>query len=373
MQDVDEIDIATREGRRRLRRARYRRRLMIVTVMVGLLLAATGALAAFMREGGSEEDHPVAETDRANSPRVLPGEKKEATASSSQKSRLLASETTATPAKRDGEPEDKPAPEEWLDVLVLGVDQRPGAAEGSTSHSDTMMLVRVSPRTGQIRLLSVPRDLLVEVQPGVEDRINTAYLEGGTRRAMAVMEDLSGITIDHYAVVDFEGFKDVIDAMGGVALKVGNPIRIGIEGQRVYIPPGRQKLDALEALAYARYRGTECGDLDRIRRQQRLIAALRDQALEWNTITELPGIVRVVYENVETNLGFVQAISVGRALVGHSEAGRMRSYQLRGEPEILPNGDAVLVPNEQANERILEKFRNDSRPNKSKRDPSSGC
>jgi LCP family protein required for cell wall assembly len=222
-------------------------------------------------------------------------------------------------------------------------------------------------------LLSVPRDLLVEEQPGVKDRINAAYLDGGTRRAMAVMEDLTGITIDHHAIVDFEGFQDVIDAMGGVTLKVGNPIRIGIDGQRVYIPPGRQELDGLEALAYARYRGTACGDLDRIRRQQRLIAALREQALEWNTITKLPGIVRVMYENVETDLGFVQAISLGRALVGHSEGGRMRSYQLKGEPEILPNGDAVLVPNEQVNERILEKFRNDDRAKSSRRDSSSGC
>jgi anionic cell wall polymer biosynthesis LytR-Cps2A-Psr (LCP) family protein len=104
-----------------------------------------------------------------------------------------------------------------------------------------------------------------------------------------------------------------------------------------------------------------------------LIAALRQQALEWNTITKLPGIVRVIYENVETNLGFVQAVSLGRALVGHSEEGRMRTYQLKGEPEILPNGDAVFVPNERANERILEKFRNDSRAKKPRRDSTSGC
>jgi hypothetical protein len=155
MQDVNEIEITTRAERRRLRLERYRRRLMIVTVLVGLLLATTGALAAFIREGGSEEGHPVAKTDRANSPSLLPEEGKASTAPSAEKSRLLASETTQ--AKRGGEPtpepEDKPAPdekvaEESLVVLVLGVDQRPGAAEGSTSHSDTMMLVRVSSQTG---------------------------------------------------------------------------------------------------------------------------------------------------------------------------------------------------------------------------------
>ena len=364
MKDVNAIDIATRAERRRLRHARYRRQLMIVAVLVGLLLVTAGALTAFIGKGGSEEGHPVAKTEKARS---------------------LASETTqATLTKQRGTPThelaDKQAPEETreiaeksLVVLVLGVDRRPGAAQGSTSHSDTMMLVRVSPQTGRIRLLSVPRDLLVEVEPGVKDRINTAYLDGGTQRATAVMENLTGITIDRHAIVDFGGFEDVIDAIGGVTVKVGNPIRIGIDGQRVYIPPGKQELDGLEALAYARYRDTACGDLDRIRRQQRLIAALREQVLAWNTITRLPGIVRVMYENVETDLGMVQAISLSRALVGQGNNGGMKSYQLKGKPEILPNGDAVLVPNEQANERILEKFRNEVPAKNSRRGTSSRC
>jgi polyisoprenyl-teichoic acid--peptidoglycan teichoic acid transferase len=218
----------------------------------------------------------------------------------------------------------------------------------------------------------------VEVEPGVEDRINTAYLYGGTERATAVIENLTGISIERYAVVDFGGFEDVIDALGGVTLEVEQPIRVGIDGRRVYIPAGRQELDGLEALAYARYRGTACGDLDRIRRQQRLVAALRDQALGWDTITKLPGIVKVMHENIDTNLGIVQAISLGRALVGRGEDGGMKSYQLKGKPEILPNGNQVLEPDEQANERILENFRNDGptgpRQDQAPRDDSSyGC
>jgi LCP family protein required for cell wall assembly len=303
---------------------------VVVAVLVGLLFA-TGAFTGIVREGGgSEADHTA----------------------------VKAGEVQST----------SDAPEESLNVLVLGVDRRPSDAEGSTSHSDTMMLVRVSPQTGRIKLLSVPRDLLVEVKPGVEDRINTAYLYGGTQRATAVMENVTGITIDRYAIVDFGGFEDGINALGGVTLEVGHPIRIGIDGHRVYIPPGRQELNGLEALAYARYRGTACGDLDRIRRQQRLVAALREQALGWNTITKLPAVVKVMHENVETNLGIEQAISLGRALVGHGKSGGMRSYQLKGKPDILPNGNAVLVPVEQANERILDNFRIDGPTKNSKHD-----
>ena len=319
--DVHELDTRTRAGCYRFGRLRYRRRLLIVAVLVGLFFAPA-AFASIVREGGgSEADHPAVKAGEVRSSSV--------------------------------------APEEALNVLVLGVDRRPSDAEGSTSHSDTMMLVRVSPQTGRIKLLSVPRDLLVEVKSGVQDRMNTAYLYGGTQRATAVMENLTGITIDRYAIVDFGGFEDVIDALGGVTLEVGEPIRVGIDGRRVYIPPGRQELDGLEALAYARYRGTACGDLDRIKRQQRLVGALREQVLGWNAITKLPAIVKVMHENVDTDLGIEQAISLGRALVGHGKSGGMRSYQLKGKPEILPNGDAVLVPNEQANEKILENFRGD--------------
>jgi anionic cell wall polymer biosynthesis LytR-Cps2A-Psr (LCP) family protein len=106
---------------------------------------------------------------------------------------------------------------------------------------------------------------------------------------------------------------------------------------------------------------------------------LREQALQWNTITELPRIVKIMNENVDTNLEIVQAISLGRTLVGHGADGEMRSAQLKGKPEILPNGGAVLVPDEQANASILEGFRYDGpqvrRSDRVPRpgDPSSKC
>jgi LCP family protein required for cell wall assembly len=369
-----EIDTRTpRTERLRWRRAQNRkRRLMVVAVLVGFF-AATGAYAGIVQEGvGSEAGHHSAKAGEGRSPGVAPYEAQVSTAPSVEQARdrvheakegLVASRRSEPTRDPAGKPAPKEMPkiaeEDSLNVLVLGVDRRPSAGEGSASHSDTMMLVRVSPQTGRVKLLSVPRDLFVEVRPGVEDRINTAYLYGGTERATVAMEDLTGIPIDRHAIVDFGGFEDAIDALGGVTLKVGEPIRLGIEGRRVYIPAGRQELDGLEALAYARYRGTACGDLDRIRRQQRLIAALREQALGWNTITKLPSIVKVTHENVDTDLGIVQAISLGRALVGRGKDGGMRSYQLKGEREILPNGDEVLLPREQANERILEKFRHD--------------
>jgi polyisoprenyl-teichoic acid--peptidoglycan teichoic acid transferase len=387
MKNSNGVATATRAERRRWRRRRHIRRLMVVALM-GVLCFAAGVLAEVLEINRDPEGGYSVRVARAvYAPGGASEEKRKYALPWAEKARLLASKTAQGPVEARGrsihdEPADKQVSEETregaeehLDVLVLGVDRRPSASEGATSHSDTMMLVRVSPQTGRIRLLSVPRDLLIDVEPGVQDRINTAYLDGGTPLATEVMEELTGVTIDRYAIVDFDGFEDSIDALGGVTLEVEQPIRIGLDGRRVYIAPGRQELDGLEALAYARYRGTACGDLDRMKRQQRLVAALREEVLGWNTITRLPDIVRVMRGNVDTNLGVVQAISVGRALVGNGKVGGMRSYQLKGKPEILPNGDAVLVPDEQANERILEKFRGDGPARDSgqaERQPSKG-
>jgi polyisoprenyl-teichoic acid--peptidoglycan teichoic acid transferase len=244
-------------------------------------------------------------------------------------------------------------PEGPLNVLVLGVDKRPGSeVEGAGSRTDTIMLVQVVPETGDVKLLSVPRDLLVEIEPGTQDRINAAYSYGGIEQTMGALQGYARVPIEHYAVVDFEGFKDVINAMGGVEMDVEDeiPPKYGIKD-------GIQTLNGAQALFYARYRKTDGGDLDRIERQQRLIAALRSKALGWDTVTKLPEISRVMNRNVETNLGFDQGLSFGRLLINRGRNAQMTSAQLKGTPETLDNGNQVLVPNREANEAILAEFR----------------
>ena len=158
--------------------------------------------------------------------------------------------------------------------------------------------------------------------------------------------------VDHYAVVDFEGFRDVINAMGGVEVDVEDevPPKYGIED-------GLQTLNGQQTLFYARYRGTSGGDLDRIKRQQQLLAALRAKMLRWNTVTTLPSMLRIANENVDTDLGLFQAISLGRALVLRGGEGDLTAVQLKGYPETLDNGAQVLLPDWEANEEILQDFR----------------
>src|SRR5215207_6412641 len=107
-----------------------------------------------------------------------------------------------------------------FNVLVLGVDTRPYSEEMG-SRTDTIMLVQVVPKTGDVKLLSVPRDLYVEVEPGRKDRINAAYNYGGIDETVDALENYAGVPIEHYAIVDFQGFSEIIEAMGGVKVDVG--------------------------------------------------------------------------------------------------------------------------------------------------------
>ena len=239
-------------------------------------------------------------------------------------------------------------------ILILGVDKRPegdSAVEGV--RADTIMLARVYPKSGDIKLVSIPRDLLVEVSPSEENKINAAYAYGGASETRSAVEHFANVRVDHYAVMDFAGFEQVVDAMGGLKIDVD-------ENQA---PPywkvkdGVQWLGGRKALIYARYRDTPGGDLDRIRRQQEIMAALRSKAFRWRSVERLPRITRAVARNVETDMSLTRMASLGKAFSKHGRNSVMTATQLEGTPDTLPNGSEVLVPNDVENELILRDFR----------------
>jgi polyisoprenyl-teichoic acid--peptidoglycan teichoic acid transferase len=388
-----------RSKRSRFMRARYRRRRLLAVLALGCLFFGIGTQAAVFLK--AEEAGSAGAVETTESPGfvptafegllaqgdsgTIPAEEarapertKDLAASSNReptdetkdqsarKAALEARREARLEAKREAAKEARQeaariaaareaeqASDEPLDVLVLGVDRRPSSAEGESTRSDTMMLVRVIPATGEVKLLSVPRDLYVEVKSGEKNRINTAYAYGGVENARAVMEDLTEVDIDNYVIVDFEGFEQVIDAMGKVRVDVGT----GVFPASWNMGEGFERLNGHKALKYARYRGTPGADLDRIDHQQKLLAALRRQALRWDTVTRLPAIIKVTNENVNTDLGILQVIPLARALVLNGENNKMASAELEGKPTSMPDGEQVLVPDEEANEDILQEFR----------------
>src|SRR5215210_3105826 len=356
-----------RSKRSRWNRARYRRRRFFAVLVLACLFFGIGTQAAAYFEpentqaassanrakAVNETERLAASREKKPPPETVDRPTRKAAKEDRQEAAREARKEAAKATKQEAIKDAEEASGDPLDVLVLGVDRRPDAGEDSSTRSDTMMLVRVVPASGEVKLLSVPRDLYVEVESGKKDRINSAYAYGGIDQARSVMEDLTGVEIDNYVIVDFEGFEKVIDAIGGVRVDVGS----GVFPKQWNMGEGMEHLNGYKALKYARYRGTPRADLDRIDHQQKLLAALRRQALRWNTVTKLPGAIKVANENVDTDLGVMQVIPLARALVFNGKDTKMESAELQGSPIYLSDGAQVLAPDDEANDAILEDFR----------------
>ncbi len=170
-------------------------------------------------------------------------------------------------------------------VLILGSDVRTGggAPGDDPGRSDTAMLVRLDPETDQIAMLSIPRDLRVDI-PGVGvDKFNAAYSYGGTKLTVQTIKQLTGLEINNVVNVGFQGFADVIDAIGCVYVDVdrhyfndNSTVSYAEQYATIDIEAGYQKLCGYDALDFARYRHTD-SDLVRAARQQDLIGEVRNR------------------------------------------------------------------------------------------------
>ena len=214
-----------------------------------------------------------------------------------------------------------------LNVLVLGVDTRPDEPGDGEPHGyHHARAGGAEDRRRQAALCT--RDLFVEVEPGERDKINAAYNYGGVDETIDALENYSGVPVDHYAVVDFEGFERVIDAMGGVRVDVGD----GQFPEKWRMGEDVQRLNGHKALIYARYRGTPGADLDRMQRQRELVGALRSEALRWHTVKTLPEIMEVMNENVQTDLDLDGAITLGQVLIRRGKTRRDDLPATQGHP-----------------------------------------
>jgi len=172
-------------------------------------------------------------------------------------------------------------------ILLIGSDHR--WAGGSGARSDTIMLARIEPARHRIALLSIPRDLYVEIPGHGHDRINMAYHDGGERLLTRVVGDTFGVEIDHFVEVDFHGFKDLVSDLGGIYVPVDQRYynrNIGTAATNyanIDLQPGYQKLDGQQALAFARYRHDD-NDFVRAARQQLLLSIVAHDVLSgsWN-------------------------------------------------------------------------------------------
>lgn len=253
-------------------------------------------------------------------------------------------------------------------VLILGLDRRP--EQGTVVRSDTMMVLTAYPPEAHVGLLSIPRDLYVEIPGHGTSRINTAHFWGeseatgnGPPLAMATVEQNFGVPMHHYVRVDFEGFRAVIDAVGGIDVVVEEPIVDATYPTedygtiRIEIPAGPQHMDGEMALWYARSRHGS-SDFDRARRQQEIVMALVRRMLQPGAWPRLPAVYQAVRSNVDTDMGIGDLLLLFAAL---EEAGPEGiEHHVIGpemtQPWTTPTGGAVLLPRWELIHPLVEGF-----------------
>jgi LCP family protein required for cell wall assembly len=246
---------------------------------------------------------------------------------------------------------------ERINILLLGVDQRPD--EEGPWRSDTIIIVTVDPRSMTAGALSIPRDLYVEVPGYDEQRINMAhflgdayhYPGGGTGLAMKTIEYNFGIPMHYYIRVNFQGFRDIVDYLGGVTINVDKEIwdHRYPDGQygytTIHIPAGRQLMDGRMTLQYARTRHSGT-DFDRLRRQQEVLMAIRSKALRLDLIPKIPMLASTLGYTVKTNLQLGEVITLAQ-IASQIDAEDIRFGvidETMTVPIVLDNGADVLFP-----------------------------
>lgn len=198
-----------------------------------------------------------------------------------------------------------------LNVLLLGTDAR---EEEKVARTDTMILVSVDKKTNRIAMLSIPRDTRVDIPGSGLNKINDAHVYGGTKLACETVSNLLGVPVDYYMLVRFEGFKDIVDALGGVDFEVRQDMDYYPES--IHLKKGQQRLDGDKALQFVRFREYPNGDIERAQQQQRFLKALVEQTLQSKNVIKLPKLAYNINKYSDTNLGLTQMIKLAKAAKG---------------------------------------------------------
>ncbi len=192
--------------------------------------------------------------------------------------------------------------------------------------SDTMLMMRFDPEDERIAVMSIPRDTRTNVG-GEVTKINEANRRGGPAlSAQAASELMGGLGIDRYIRINVQGVEKLIDALGGVEVNVPKDMKYQDDSQHLYInlKAGTQRLNGDQAMQFLRYRYDDQGDIGRVQRQQMLMSALVEQALNPTTIARLPKILSVIQSHVDTNLSVEELV----ALVGYGAQSNRSDIQM---------------------------------------------
>ena len=258
-----------------------------------------------------------------------------------------------------------------INFLLVGSDRRP---TGTSHRTDTLLIAVVWYKEGQVSLISIPRDTWLYIPTVGMQRINTAYQSGEgvyTGGGMGLLKDTIlqnfGIRIDHTAMVEFDGFRRIVDTLGGIDVPISCPytdwrlISPGLDENDennwwLYtVGPGQIHMDGDLALWYARSR-SKSSDFDRGRRQQEVIRTIFQKALQTGTFTKIPQLYNDFSSTVVTDMSLGDMLSLAPYAVNFTNA-NIRSYYIRPPyvlPWTTPGGAAVLLPQDSLSSMLVE-------------------
>jgi LCP family protein required for cell wall assembly len=245
-------------------------------------------------------------------------------------------------------------PEGTVNIIILGSDQRPYEYGHRT---DTMMLLSLDPRAGTAKLLSFPRDLYVFIPGWRMDRINTADPNGGPERVAQTLLYNFGLEVHHWVRVNFWGFTQAVDSLGGIDVEVGAGLRDECGGIYWNYGQGTYHMDGFTALCYVRMRHVT-GDFDRMRRQQEVVLAVFDRVLTLDGLSRAPELYAQFGSLVETDMEIDDILSLlPLAAKLSSDPSKIERYEIgasMGELWRVPySGASVILPKWEPIESML--------------------
>ncbi|MDA2234853.1 LCP family protein [Bacillus cereus] len=285
-----------------------------------------------------------------------------------------------TREKSDLRNEDVEITKEPFTILIMGIEDY--ATDGQNGRTDSLMFATVNPKTKKISLMSIPRDSRVLiVGKGKEDKINAAHAYGGEEMAIKTVEGFLKVPVDHYIKIDFQGFKGIVDAVGGVTVDVPFDFweRSDVDYyKKIQFKQGQQNLNGEEALAYVRMRKQDPnGDYGRAARQRQLLAAVAQKLNSTSTVFKIKDLTTVVGKYIKTDIPISDGLALYNKLSGFDPS-TIQTLKLEGEDKkiggiyyFLPDPISVETVRNEIEKELGEKAKNPTTKNNSNPDSNS--
>lgn len=203
-----------------------------------------------------------------------------------------------------------------VDILLIGADQRPN--EGEKFNTDSLIMASIDPQSKRLSLLSIPRDTRVTIPGYPNIKINSVSAQKDLETLQTTVSELTGVPLSGYVLTNFNGFKAIIDTLGGITVNVEKDMYYETGDEQdgyINLRKGMQRLDGTKALQYARFRHDALADISRTARQQVILKAVAKEMFQLSTLPKLPKLIPDLMKAVQTNLNLNDLLKLAKAAI----------------------------------------------------------